>query len=128
MTADVDEFYRYLGVVRLYPGSILKSITVASKIYMMFHRDAGSYYPTFEEGFQVELCKPEIQEKLMADDYTSIALDRLVILHSRWIAKKLAETFISKESAAEDDTTEYSKFEGYATEGSWLEDFAEEEE
>lgn len=73
--------------------------------------------------------KEEIEDvdKLMADDYTSIALDRLIILHSRWIARKLAESASANNPDAEETIEDYSRFEEYETEGSWLDDFNKEE-
>lgn len=124
MSPGVSEFYRYLAIIRLSPGSKVQSATVAAKIYIMFHFDIGTGFVTFDKALQEDMCKPDVQNDLGFGGY-SIAIDPLIKLHSRWIARKLSQ--MAQEQEPESDQTDFSKFEGYSSEGSWLDDFRDDE-
>lgn len=118
-----DETYDYLVVIANDPNTDVNTISTCAVIYVKFHRDAGASFPTFDEKLMEYLCKPDVQEEI-TNSKKEVILDPLVRVHSRWIARKLAEE-ASTELGAEDGEPDYSHYDGDVA-GSWLDNLDEE--
>ncbi len=85
-----DDTWEWLQPVFRGAGSLVRSFTIPSALYVVSHRSLGALYPIITEAFRDELCEIKVQETLI-NPSGHVRLLPLIAAHSRWLAHARAE-------------------------------------
>lgn len=122
LTPIISEFRRnYLNLIDIKSHGIIVGTSLPPVIYLKSHWDLGPGFPTISDEFARHLSDPEIQKGLV-DNTGYVMLNPIIKVHSRWIAKVIADKEAEKVEKDDEANNQYIDYEGNDTEGSWLDD------
>ncbi len=86
-----DDTWEWIQPIFRHPGSLVRTMTVPSALYIVSQRSLGAHYSTFPEAFRDELCKLDVQQVLVGSR-GEVRLVPLIEAQSRWLAQTRVQT------------------------------------
>jgi hypothetical protein len=120
-TPSYDGSYEYLQPLIEAPHSPATVVSAGALYYVGAHRSLGAWWPTFTEELRDRFSQAHVRADWV-DPGGRVTLERVLTLHSRYIAELVARSKAEPLVLAEADRPDYSDLPDEQTAGTWLDD------